>query len=399
MARTPAEGNILPITTIRDFLRTESSSGILLMLAAALAMLVANSPWSVYYDMLLQVEGSVAIGNLAISKPTLLWVNDFWMSIFFLVVGLEVKREFVAGELASFRQAALPAIGALGGMLVPVAVYLFFNFDDPVNVKGWAIPAATDIAFALGLLSLFGDRVPLSLKVFLASLAIFDDLAAIIIIALFYTDGLSVFSLAVAAGCITALWILNRRGVDRLGAYFIIGAILWVATLKSGVHATLAGVVLAMFIPYRRRDGSALSEQLEHDLHPWVAFLILPVFAFANAGVRLAGLTLEDLLHPVALGIGLGLFVGKQVGVFLLCWLSVKFKLAELPAGTNWGQVYGVALLCGVGFTMSLFIGSLAFEQGGPDYMVTDRLGILGGSLLSALLALVVLRFSLPRKR
>lgn len=388
----------MPVQAIKHFLKTESSSGILLMIAAAAAMIVANSPLSVYYDMLLGLPGTIAIGDFSISKPALLWINDLWMAIFFLVVGLEVKREFVAGELRSWKQAALPAAGAAGGMLVPVAVFLYFNASDPVNVKGWAIPAATDIAFALGLLSLFGDRVPLALKVFLASLAIFDDLAAIIIIAVFYTEDLSLLSLAIAALCIGLLWLLNYRRIDRLGAYFIVGAILWVATLKSGVHATLAGVALALFIPYQRRDGGELSEKLEHDLHPWVAFLILPVFAFTNAGVKLTGLTVDEFLHPVAIGIALGLFAGKQIGVFGFCWLAVKLKVAELPANANWGQVYGVALLCGVGFTMSLFIGSLAFEQGGPDYVVTDRIGILAGSVLSALAGLLVLKFSLQGK-
>lgn len=385
----------MPVQTIKEFLRLESASGILLMAAAALAMIVANSPWSVYYDMLLGLQGTVALGAFSISKPALLWINDLWMAVFFLLVGLEVKREVVAGELRTLKQAALPAVGALGGMLVPVGVYLYFNFDDPVNVKGWAIPAATDIAFALGILSLFGKRVPVALKIFLATLAIFDDLAAIIIIALFYTDGMSLMSLVFASICLVVLFVMNQRGVDRTAAYFIVGAVLWIAVLKSGVHATLAGVALAFFIPFRRRDGSVLSENIEHGLHPWVAYLILPVFAFTNAGVNLSGITLADLLHPVALGIGLGLFVGKQVGVFGFCWLAVKFGLARKPEGTNWAQVYAVALLCGVGFTMSLFIGSLAFEQGGPDYSVTDRIGILGGSLLSAIAGMVVLKLAL----
>lgn len=388
----------MPVHTIKEFLRLESASGILLMGAAVLAMLVANSPLSVYYDMLLNVQGTVAVGDFEISKPTLLWINDLWMAVFFLLVGLEVKREFVAGELRTLKQAALPAIGALGGMLVPVGVYLFFNINDPVNVKGWAIPAATDIAFALGLLSLFGKRVPVALKIFLATLAIFDDLAAIIIIALFYTEGMSLVSLLFASACLVVLFAMNRRGIERPAAYFIVGAILWVAVLKSGVHATLAGVALAFFIPYQHRDGSPLSENLEHSLHPWVAYLILPVFAFTNAGVNLAGITLDDFLHPVALGIALGLFAGKQVGIFGLCWLAVKTGLARMPEGTNWLQVYAVALLCGVGFTMSLFIGSLAFEQGGPDYVVTDRIGILSGSLLSAIAGMVALRFALVKR-
>lgn len=389
----------MAIPTIKDFLRLESASGLLLMGAAVLAMLVANSPLSVYYDMLLGLEGTVALGTFSLSKPALLWINDLWMAVFFLLVGLEVKREFIAGELRTLGQAALPLFGALGGMVVPVAVYLFFNLGDPVNVKGWAIPAATDIAFALGLLSLFGSRVPVALKIFLASLAIFDDLAAIIIIALFYTEGLSVTSLGIAAACLVALFVMNRRGVERLAAYFLVGVILWIAVLKSGVHATLAGVVLAMFIPFKARDGREISGQLEHDLHPWVAYLVLPVFAFMNAGVNLSGVSLQDFAHPVALGIGLGLFVGKQAGVFGFCWLAVKLGLARRPEGASWLQVHGIALLCGVGFTMSLFIGSLAFEQGGPDYMITDRIGVLGGSLLSALAGMVVLKLALPASR
>lgn len=386
----------MPIQTVKEFLRLESASGILLMAAAALALVVANSPLSPYYELLLGVQGTVAVGALTISKPALLWINDLWMAVFFFLIGLEVKREFVAGELRTLKQAALPLIGAAGGMVVPVGIYLFFNYDDPVNVKGWAIPGATDIAFALGLLSLFGSRVPIALKVFLASLAIFDDLAAIVIIALFYTEGLSLSSLVVSAVCLVVLFTMNRRRVDHVGGYFIIGAILWIAVLKSGVHATLAGVALAFLIPFRRRDGGELAEKLEHDLHPWVAYLVLPVFAFTNAGVDLSGLTLEDLLHPVALGIGLGLFVGKQLGVFGFCWIAVKLGLARQPEGARWAQLYGVSLLCGVGFTMSLFIGSLAFQQGGPDYLVTDRVGILGGSLLSAIAGMVVLKLALP---
>lgn len=385
----------MPIHTIKDFLRLESASGILLMGAAVLAMLVANSPLAPFYNMLLEIKGGFTLGGFSLQKPALLWINDLWMAVFFLLVGLEVKREFVAGELSSMKQAALPAIGALGGMLVPVGIYLFFNAGDAVNVKGWAIPSATDIAFALGLLSLFGDRVPVGLKVFLASLAIFDDLAAIIIIAIFYTDGMSLLSLGVAGLSLVVLLVMNRRGVERPAAYFIVGIVLWIAVLKSGVHATLAGVALAMFIPYRRKDGSSLSEDLEHGLHPWVAYLVLPVFAFTNAGVDLSGITLDDFLHPVALGIGLGLFVGKQLGVFVFCWLAVMLGLAARPEGTRWGELYAVALLCGVGFTMSLFIGALAFEQGGPDYMVTDRIGILAGSILSAIAGMLVLKLTL----
>ncbi|MBT8062950.1 MAG: Na+/H+ antiporter NhaA, partial [Gammaproteobacteria bacterium] len=322
---------------INDFLKKESSGGLLLIFAAIVALIFANSPYSGIYDMMLDVPVVVQIGELVIAKPLLLWINDGLMALFFLLVGLELKREMIEGELSDLSKIALPAIGAVGGMAIPAAIYLYLNWHDPVARQGWAIPAATDIAFALGILSLLGSRVPLSIKVFLTSLAIFDDIGAIVIIALFYTDNLSVFSLLVAAACTGLLLTVNRKGVESRSVYLGIGLVMWVALLKSGVHATLAGVVLAVFIPIKSKDPDdpAPLKALEHDLHSLVAFVVLPVFAFANAGVTLAGVSPSYLLHDVPLGIALGLFVGKQIGVFGLCWLAVKMGLAKLPHGMN----------------------------------------------------------------
>lgn len=388
----------MPLNAIREFLRLESAAGILLGLAALLAILIANSPLAFLYDLLLETPVSVRVGALAVDKPLLLWINDGLMAVFFLLVGLEVKREFLDGELAEPAKVMLPAWGALGGMLVPVGVYLLFNHADPVARNGWAIPAATDIAFALGILSLFGSRVPAALKTFLLTLAIFDDLAAIVIIALFYTDGLSLLSLSAAGVTLLALLVLNRSGVRRLAPYVLLGIVLWLCVLKSGVHATLAGVALAFAIPARGAQRLSPMHEVEQALHPWVAYGILPAFAFANAGIDLSGLSLESLLEPVPLGIALGLFAGKQLGVLGFAWLGVALGLARLPLDVRWREIYGVALLCGVGFTMSLFIGSLAFEQGaGPD-LFSDRLGIIAGSLLSGLAGWLVLRFVLPHQ-
>jgi NhaA family Na+:H+ antiporter len=383
---------------LQEFLRLEAAGGLILMAAAVLALVVANSPLATFYAALLDLPLAVSVGSFAIAKPLLLWVNDGLMAVFFFLVGLELKREIAEGHLSSLRQASLPAFAAVGGMLVPAGFYYAFNNADPVAMQGWAIPTATDIAFALGVLSLLGSRIPAALKAFLLSVAIFDDLGAIVVIALFYTADLSPSSLAVAAGLIVVFTILNRAGVTRPAAYFLVGIPLWVAVLKSGVHATLAGVVAAMFIPLRStaeseadRSGSPL-RHLEEMLHPWVAFGVLPVFAFANAGVSIAGLSMTDMLHPVPLGIASGLIVGKPIGVLALCWLAVRLRLASLPAGVGWWQLNGTASLCGIGFTMSLFIASLAFEQGGSAYLGFDRLGILAGSLVSGLLGYIVLR-------
>ncbi|WP_417321091.1 Na+/H+ antiporter NhaA [Emcibacter sp.] len=380
---------------VRRFLKLESSAGILLILAAVLAILADNSPLTEWYEYLLDVPIAVSIGDLAIAKPLLLWVNDGLMAVFFLLVGLEIKRELIDGNLSSMSQISLPAIGALGGMAIPALIYIWFNMGYAPGMNGWAIPAATDIAFALGLLSLLGNRVPLSLKIFLTALAIIDDLGAIIIIALFYTANLSTTSLILATCAIAILFILNRLRVTHIAAYMIVGVFLWIFVLKSGIHATLAGVVIAMAIPLRAKneEGDSPLEVLEHLLHPWVAYLILPVFAFANAGVPLLGLDPAIFLHPVSLGIAAGLFIGKQIGVFGLSWLAIVTGFARLPDNTTWLKLYGVSLLTGIGFTMSLFIGSLAFETG-PDLSTELRVGVIVGSLLSAVCGYIVLAMS-----
>ncbi|GAB3094551.1 Na+/H+ antiporter NhaA [Aestuariicella hydrocarbonica] len=388
------------IDEIKRFMKMESAGGMLLMGAAVLAMVAANSPLDVLYDALIDVPVEVRIGALEIAKPLLLWINDGLMAIFFFHIGLELKRELLDGELSSFSAVVLPAIGALGGMAVPALIYVFFNQGDPVAMQGWAIPAATDIAFSLGILALLGSRVPVALKIFLVSLAIFDDIGAIVIIALFYTSDLSTTALVTALACIVVLFVLNRFHVVSIAAYVFVGLIMWIAVLKSGVHATLAGVVMALFIPIKPQPGSEYSplKELEHDLHGVVAFGVLPIFAFANAGVPLLGVSGQSLLHSVPVGIALGLFVGKQIGIFGLCWMSVKLGLVRLPENLNFKSLYGVSLLCGVGFTMSLFIGSLAFEDVGVNRMFDERLGILLGSLASGVAGYWFLSMVLPKK-
>ncbi len=370
------------------------------MAAAVLAMICANSPLAPYYDKLLSITGEIRIEDFSIAKPALLWINDLWMAIFFFLVGLELKRELVEGELSDRSQLVLPVAGAIGGMAVPAAVYVALNWNDPVAMNGWAIPAATDIAFALGVLALLGSRVPLSLKIFLTSLAIIDDIGAIVIIALFFSGTLSTISLAAASICVIVLFVLNRRGVSDLPSYLFVGLILWLAVLKSGVHATLAGVVLALFIPLRdpKNPDFSPAKYMEHSLHPIVAFFILPVFAFANAGVPLGGISLSTLLEPVPLGIAAGLLIGKQLGIFLLCWAVLRLGWARLPEGIELRTLYGAGILCGIGFTMSLFIGGLAFEQVGAGNIMDDRLGILSGSLLSGVVGYFYLRAALARK-
>jgi NhaA family Na+:H+ antiporter len=379
----------------------ESAGGLVLMGGAALALVAANSPLAAYYDLFIETPVEVRIGRLEIAKPLLLWVNDGLMAVFFFLVGLEVKRELLEGELSRPSNVLLPALGAVGGIVAPVGLYVLFNYRDPVGMNGWAIPAATDIAFALGILMLLGNRVPLSLKVFLVSLAIFDDLGAIIIIAIFYSGNLSMNALIVASACLLILSYLNWRHVSSVSAYVLVGIVMWVAVLKSGVHATLAGVALAMFIPMRSKeepDRSPLRE-LEHDLHSVVAFGVLPLFAFVNAGISFAGMSFADLLHPVSMGIAVGLFVGKQFGVFLLCFVAIKAGLAKLPGGASWGSLYGVAILSGVGFTMSLFIDTLAFQNLPADtvFDFDARLGILLGSLASGVVGYLVLDRTLPK--
>ena len=379
----------------------ESAGGIVLMAAAALALIAANSPLSAYYDLFIDTPVEVRIGAFEIAKPLLLWVNDGLMAVFFFLVGLEVKREILEGELSRPANVMLPAIGAVGGILAPVGIYIFFNYGDAVAMNGWAIPAATDIAFALGILMMLGSRVPVSLKVFLVSLAIFDDLGAIVIIALFYSTNLSMFALTIASTCLVVLGYMNWRHVSSVATYILIGVVMWAAVLKSGVHATLAGVALAMFIPMRAGDEPDRSplRELEHDLHTVVAFGILPLFAFVNAGISLAGISLSDLMHPIAFGIAAGLFIGKQLGVFLLCYLAIKLGMAKLPAGAGLGALYGVAILSGVGFTMSLFVDGLAFENLPSDavFNFDQRLGILLGSLASGIVGYFVLDRTLPK--
>jgi len=382
------------IKSINDFLKLEAASGIILMFAAVAAMIIANSPLMSYYDMLLNIPVQVSVGTFEIAKPLLLWINDGLMALFFFLVGLELKREFLEGDLSQPGQITLPAIGAFGGMLVPALCYVAFNYNDPQAINGWAIPTATDIAFALGILSIIGSKVPLQLKVFLTSLAIFDDLGAIIVIALFYTDQLSMLSLIFATSVITILFIMNKRGVTNTAPYIFLGIILWIAVLKSGVHATLAGVVLAFFIPIKGQEGeSSPLKSLEHNLHSLVAFIVLPVFAFANAGISFAGIGIEQVMAPVPLGIIVGLVVGKQLGVFGFCFIAIKLGWAKLPTNVSWRLLYGVAILCGVGFTMSLFIGSLAFEQdNGATLIFQDRLGIVIGSLISGILGYFIIK-------
>lgn len=387
-------------SAIEKFFQLESAGGILLVSAAILAILLANSPLYSYYTLLIDTPVAIKVGALQIDKPLLLWVNDGLMAIFFLLVGLELKREFLEGELSDLKKIALPGLGAIGGMVIPAAIYVFFNHGDSLALKGWAIPCATDIAFALGVLSLLGSRVPKSLKIFLASLAIFDDIGAILIIAFFYTSKISVTALVVSGICVVLLFFINRRGTVEDSLYIVVGAVMWVALLKSGVHATLAGVILALFIPLKAPADPGISplKSMERDLHAAVAYVILPVFAFANAGINFAGVGWEQILHDVPVGIALGLFVGKQVGVFGFCWLGIKLRLARLPNDISWMSLYGAAVLCGIGFTMSLFIGSLAFEETGVNLMFDKRLGIIFGSLASGIAGYLILRAQTTRR-
>lgn len=391
-----------PVRKIRraltEFVRLESAGGILLVVAAVLALICANSPLIRIYEWILQLPVTVAIGQFGLSKPLLLWINDGLMAVFFLLVGLEIKREALEGELSSRDQILLPAVAALFGLALPAVLYVWINHGNGDALNGWAIPTATDIAFALGVLALLGSRVPLALKVFLTAIAIIDDIAAILIIAVFYSNDLSLFALVMALIGLGVMVVLNRRGVTRIAPYALPGVLMWVFMVKSGVHATLAGVLMALCIPLRAVDshGHSPARHLEHTLHPWVAFGILPLFAFANAGVPFEGLSVRDLLAPVPLGIMIGLFVGKQVGVFLATWLTVTLGLAKRPAGTTWLQIYGASVLCGIGFTMSLFIGTLAFEHGEFNFAAHVRLGVLGGSILSALAGYLILRLLSP---
>jgi NhaA family Na+:H+ antiporter len=380
------------------FIQHEAAGAIVLLAAAAAALLAANSPLAWLYDGLLDTPVSIRVGALALDKPLLLWINDGLMAVFFLLVGLEIKRELLQGELSTLRQAALPAFAAVGGMAVPAMIYLGINAGSPATLKGWAIPSATDIAFAVGALALVGPRVPPSIKIFLLALAILDDLGAIVIIAVFYTPDLHWASLLLAGMGAALLLVLNRRGVTRLAPYVLSGAFIWVCVLKSGVHATLAGVVVALAIPLRPGDagGPSLLEELEERLHPWVAFAILPLFAFANAGVSLAGMSPAKLVEPLPLGIALGLALGKPIGIVAATYLAVAAGAGARPEGASWRQLTGIGMLSGIGFTMSLFIGTLAFPE--PAYAAQLRLGVLAGSLVSAVAGYLVLRFSAPAR-
>jgi Na+:H+ antiporter, NhaA family len=376
---TEPGGSVL-LTGIRRFIESESAGGVVLAVTALLALAVSNSPWSGVYEAFVHIPGELRIGGdwLVLSKPLLVWINDLWMAVFFFLVGLEIKREVLEGELADLRQALLPAGAALGAI----------NWGNPVALRGWAIPTATDIAFALGVLMLLGKRVPSSLKVFLAAVAIIDDLGAIIVIAIFYTEQLSLTMLVAASVGAAVLWVLNRSRVISIGPYVVVGLLIWVCVLKSGVHATLAGVIAALAIPMSDGKGGSPLRTAEHALHPWVAFAVLPLFAFVNAGVSLGGASVQTFLSPVPAGIALGLLLGKAVGVFGASWLLMRFGGASLPQGATGLQFFAVCVLCGIGFTMSLFIGGLAFEGLGAE---------LGGSLLSAMVGAGLL-LGAPRK-
>ncbi|MGD8108029.1 Na+/H+ antiporter NhaA [Pantoea sp. FN0302] len=381
---------------IKRLLANEATGGIVLIVAAILAMLLANmDATQPVYASLLAMPVEFHFGDLHINKNMLLWINDALMAVFFLVIGLEVKRELIEGSLASRDKAVFPLIAAIGGMVAPALIFLAFNGADEITRNGWAVPTATDIAFALGVLALLGSRVPPALKVFLMALAIIDDLGAIVIIALFYTHELSLLSLSVAAGAIIVLALLNLFNVRRTSLYMVVGVVLWVAVLKSGVHATLAGVVIGFFVPLAEKHGKSPARALEHGLHPWVTWLILPLFAFANAGVALDGVSFNSLFSMLPLGIILGLFIGKPLGITLLCWLSIKLGVAKLPQGASLSSIMAVGVLCGIGFTMSIFIASLAYGDLSAELMVLAKLAILIGSLLSAVVGYSLLRVKL----
>jgi NhaA family Na+:H+ antiporter len=385
---------------LEEFIKKESSAGILLILVTILALLLQNSPLSDFYSAFLHTPIEIRFGALHLDKPLYLWTNDGLMALFFLLIGLEVKREIFEGHLSSPSQVVLPVIAATGGMLVPALFYIAFNLNDPSAMRGWAIPTATDIAFALGILSLLGNKVPVSLKIFLMALAIIDDLGAIVIIALFYTVELSTLSIVISALALLTLFIMNRTGVVNKTAYILVGIILWISVLKSGVHATLAGVALAFTIPIKSTDSKgnefSLSKTMEKDLHYWVAFFILPMFAFVNAGVNLGNISLQQMSGAVPAGIFSGLFIGKQLGVFCFSLLAIKLKIASLPEHCTWLQLYGVSVLTGIGFTMSLFVDSLAFTDDAM-YQYADRLAILLASFMSGIAGYFILRLARSR--
>lgn len=383
---------------LQRFFSSDISGGIVLIIAAVLAMFCANlEVTKAGYQAFLDTPVAFKFAALEINKNMLLWINDALMAVFFLMVGLEVKYELMQGSLASRQQAIFPVIAALGGMVVPALIFLAFNMHDPLARHGWAIPAATDIAFALGVLALLGDRIPPALKIFLMALAIIDDLGAIIIIALFYTSDLSLVSLGVAAAAIVALAVLNALNVRRIGIYMLVGIVLWTAVLKSGIHATLAGVVLGFFIPLKEENGISPARQVIDAIHPWVGWLILPLFAFANAGVSLEGVTFAGLTSLLPMGVIAGLFIGKPVGITIFCWLALRLKLAKLPQGAAFKQIMAVGVLCGIGFTMSIFIATLAFGDVDTHMVAWAKLGILTGSILAAVVGYCLLRSRIVR--
>lgn len=383
------------MTLFKHFAHHEALPGMLLLIAAILAIGMDNSSYAPVYDSLLTTPGIVGVGEFTLNKPLILWINDLLMAIFFLLVGLEIKREVLEGKLADRKAAALPLAGALGGMAVPALIYVMFNFNDPVAINGWAIPAATDIAFALGVLALLGKSLPVALRTFLLTLAIVDDLGAIMIIALFYTADVSLAALGLAAIGTAVLVLMNRMHVARRAAYMLVGGFIWVCVLKSGVHATLAGVVTAFAIPLAVGDKRP-AEALEESLHPWVVFLILPIFAFANAGVALSGITLSSFAQSVPMGIALGLIIGKPVGILSMCWLAHRLGWAKIDPSLNWPLLAGASLLAGIGFTMSLFIGMLAFSS--PEMATQIRIGVLSGSVFCGVVGYLTLRTALARQ-
>jgi len=386
----------------QDLIKKESTPGILLIIITILALFFQNTFMQDFYTSFLHTPVEIRFGDLQIAKPLLLWVNDGLMAIFFFVIGLEVKREIKGGHLSSLSLVTLPGIAAIGGMVVPALIFIAFNRGEEFSMNGWAIPTATDIAFALGILSLLGNRVPVSLKIFLMALAIIDDLGAIVIIALFYTSELSTTSIIIAAIALVILLLMNRMNVAIKSAYIVVGIVLWVSVLKSGVHATLAGVALAFMIPLTSKDKEgnrfSMANEMSHDLHKWVTFMILPLFAFVNAGVDLKGISIEEMAGPVPLGIMLGLFVGKQVGVFGFSWVAIKMGWASLPKDSNWTLLYGVSILTGIGFTMSLFVDTLAYNDT-QIYHYADKLAILLGSFLSAIVGYLILHFKTANKK
>ena len=385
---------------LQKFIRLDSLPGVLLIGATLLAMIVANSPFEPLYQGIKDTKFIIGLGSFAVDKPLILWVNDGLMAIFFFLIGLELKREWLTGNLRDPKARLLPFAGAVGGFALPALIYFAFNAGNDAGLRGWAIPAATDIAFALGILVLLGSKAPLSLKVFLTSLAIFDDVAAVAVIALFYTEQLSVASLGIAGLAIVALGAMNYAGVSKKRFYVFVGLIVWLAVLKSGVHATLAGIATGLFIPITPKDdGKSLLHEFEHALHAMVVYFVLPTFAFFNAGLSLAGFGITQLAHPVPLGITVGLILGKQLGVFGFCWLAIKTGIAKLPEGTSTSQLYGVSVLTGIGFTMSLFISGLAFPAGSLGGAFDPRAGILIGSTFCAIQGYVWLSMAAKRKR